>query len=147
MLTGGRCAVVASTVGQGFFVNIKIWTASVKQRLLISPCRLCFRRTYSEVACTPCQALWWLSEYNRTFNKPVCVLAFRKSEDQEEEEGSWNNKKGESHLEVKAYGFKTIYYVVGCFPACNSVKNTKNTKNSLFSMSVMFCCSVCLVLF
>ena len=34
------------------------------------------------------------------------------SEDHEEETKTWNEKKGESHLEVKAYGFKTIYYVV-----------------------------------
>ncbi|KAL4219957.1 hypothetical protein ACF0H5_020368 [Mactra antiquata] len=39
------------------------------------------------------------------------------SDDAEDDERGWNEKKGESHLEVKAYGFKTIYYVL--FLACS----------------------------
>ena len=44
----------------------------------------------------------------------VSVLFFwrKPDEDSEDEDKAWNEKKGESHLEVSAYGFKTIYYVV-----------------------------------
>jgi len=41
----------------------------------------------------------------------------KKTNEDEDDEGTWTDKKGESHLEMKAYGFKTIYYVI--FLACS----------------------------
>ena len=41
------------------------------------------------------------------------VYLCRRGDDEEDDDDrGWSEKKGESHLEVKAYGFKTIYYVV-----------------------------------
>ena len=42
----------------------------------------------------------------------VDVLCRKPDEDSEDEGKAWNEKKGESHLEISAYGIKTIYYVV-----------------------------------
>ena len=50
---------------------------------------------------------------NTVFNMNMeCFFSRKPDEDSEDEGKAWNEKNGESHLEVKAYGFKTIYYVV-----------------------------------
>ncbi|XP_052783710.1 inositol 1,4,5-trisphosphate receptor type 1-like isoform X3 [Mya arenaria] len=46
----------------------------------------------------------------------IVSVCRKKHEAEDESEGTWNDKQGESHLEMKAYGVKTIYYVLflGC---------------------------------
>ncbi|WAR27711.1 FMR1-like protein [Mya arenaria] len=41
----------------------------------------------------------------------IVSVCRKKHEAEDESEGTWNDKQGESHLEMKAYGVKTIYYV------------------------------------
>ncbi|XP_053404110.1 inositol 1,4,5-trisphosphate receptor type 2-like isoform X2 [Mercenaria mercenaria] len=50
-----------------------------------------------------------------SFSDIVSVFK-RGDDDDDDDDRGWSEKKGESHLEVKAYGFKTIYYVLflGC---------------------------------
>ncbi|KAL5005127.1 hypothetical protein ScPMuIL_018583 [Solemya velum] len=42
-----------------------------------------------------------------------------KEDDDDDEFKSWNDKSGESHLEVKVFGFKTIYYLI--FLSCSGL--------------------------